>query len=60
MSIIENPRLVERKRGGWLALTPADQSLQFGVTHESEEGARFAYAEALTAWRRTLATRHDA
>lgn len=51
---IESPRLIERKCGGWLALTPAGDSLQFGVAAETSEAAEQKYRHSLAEWKRTL------
>lgn len=51
----ENPRLVRRNCGGWLALSNRDSSLRIGVTGESEAKARDAYGQAIKAWKRNFA-----
>lgn len=50
------PRMVRRRRGGWLALSPAGDSLKIGVVAPTEEQARERFEIATAAWRRTLAT----
>lgn len=49
------PTLIRRRCGGWLAVSPRDESLQFGVTASTEEEARSNYAQALLRWREILA-----
>ena len=44
------PHLVERKCGGWLAITPRGWPLSVGVTAESESEARKKFAETLERW----------
>lgn len=44
-------RVVERKIGGYLALSPAGDSLQIGVVGESEEAAAAMWAKARDQWR---------
>ena len=44
------PKLVSRACGGWLALTPDDMALKFGVCAPTEGAARKAFARSLAAW----------
>lgn len=50
----ENIRIVHRKCGGWLALSPTGFPLQIGVTAETEEGARASFAQTLARWEALL------
>jgi hypothetical protein len=50
----QNPQIVRRARGGWLAYSARGVDIQIGVTADSREEAIVAYREALNAWRRTL------
>jgi len=54
MSDIKSPRLVQRKCGGWLALSPAGDSLQFGVAAESSDAAEQKYRSSRAEWKRAL------
>lgn len=51
----EQPRLVQRHCGGWLALAPKGAVLKIGVTAESAEAARDKYQTTVEEWRATLA-----
>ena len=44
------PRLIARKSGGWLAVTPRGWPLAVGVRADTEEAARDAFAAALKRW----------
>lgn len=50
------PRIVQRRGGGWLAISGDDQPLKIGVTAESEQAAREKYSTAVSEWQRTLAS----
>jgi hypothetical protein len=45
------PRLIERRSGGWLAVTEDDSPVRIGVVGASEAEARERFHEALTRWR---------
>ena len=44
------PRISKRTCGGWLAISAASSLLQIGVTADSEEEARAAFARAFMKW----------
>ena len=44
------PQLVERKCGGWLAITPRGWPLSIGVTAETDTEARRGFEAALDRW----------
>jgi hypothetical protein len=45
------PRLIERRNGGWLAVTEDDSPVRIGVVGGTEAEARERFHEALTRWR---------
>jgi hypothetical protein len=45
------PRLIERRNGGWLAVTDDDSPVRIGVVGDTEAEARERFHEALTRWR---------
>jgi hypothetical protein len=45
------PRLIERRNGGWLAVTDDDSPVRIGVVGGTEAEARERFHEALTRWR---------
>ena len=51
-----NPRIVERKMGGFLAVSPPESRLQIGVCAESAEAAAAKLRAATADWERTLAS----
>lgn len=51
------PRLLERRCGGWLAASEAGAPLRIGVTAETEDLARIAFAQAVKEWNRILQTK---
>ena len=50
----EEPRLIERMCGGWLAVSPRGSSLKIGVMGDTEDAARGAFAAAIQQWRTIL------
>jgi hypothetical protein len=54
---VARPRLVERRCGGWLAISPKNEPLKIGVTAETEEGAARLFSSTFRAWRESLAER---
>jgi hypothetical protein len=50
----ESPRIIQRKCGGWLAVSAPHEDLRIGVTAESEDAVRDKYQAAVTDWRRNL------
>lgn len=44
------PRIRERRCGGWLAVSLADAPLKIGVTADTEDQAREAFAQAVREW----------
>ena len=44
------PQLVERKCGGWLAITPRGWPLSIGVTAETNAEAKREFEAALDRW----------
>ena len=50
----ENPVLVERECGGWLASGLVSGTLRIGVTSDTEAGAIEKFADTIRAWRRNL------
>lgn len=48
------PRMIERRCGGWLAVSPRSCSLKIGVTADSEEEARSEFRTAFVQWREML------
>ncbi len=55
----ENPVLVQRRSGGWLALAPVESCLRIGVTAATAEQAAVNYDRARVDWHRTLATAQE-
>ena len=49
-----SPRLVQRKCGGWMALSSRDDRLRIGVTAATAEEASSRYVAALMEWGATL------
>jgi hypothetical protein len=45
------PRLIERRNGGWLAVTEDDSPVRIGVVGATEAEARERFREALARWR---------
>jgi hypothetical protein len=45
------PRLIERRNGGWLAVTEDDSPVRVGVVGDTETEARERFREALARWR---------
>ncbi len=45
------PRLIERRNGGWLAVTDDDSPVRIGVVGDTEAEARERFHEALARWR---------
>lgn len=50
------PKIRERQCGGWLAVSEANADLKIGVTADTEEGARAAFAQALIRWGKILSS----
>ena len=48
-------RLIHCRWGGWLATSPAGQSLQIGVVSGTREGAKEKFAQSTKAWADILA-----
>ncbi len=48
------PAISERRCGGWIAVSGPDAPLKIGVTADTEEGARAAFAKAVTEWEAIL------
>ena len=53
-TLSQNLRIVPRRGGGYLALSPEGDALQIGVAAATESDAVAAFAEAEAAWRRIL------
>lgn len=51
-----SPRLIQRARGGWLAVTPDNARLRLGVTAPTENEAREEFSRAIERWTEILAT----
>ena len=49
------PTLMERERGGWLALSPDDAALRIAVLGATAQEAEDEYSVAVEAWKRLLA-----
>jgi hypothetical protein len=45
------PHLIERRTGGWLAVTEDGSPVQIGVVGDTEDEARERFREALARWR---------
>jgi hypothetical protein len=45
------PQLIERRNGGWLAVTDDDSPVRVGVIGDTEEEATERFREALARWR---------
>ena len=45
------PQLIERRTGGWLAVTDDTSPVQVGVVGDTEDEARERFREALARWR---------
>lgn len=58
MMLTENTQceVVRRRCGGWLAYSCRSQPLRIGVTGRTEAEVVEQYHEALTQWRRNIAT----
>lgn len=52
----ENPRLIRRACGGWLAVSRPENAIRIGVCAPSEEQARADYAGTMARWRELLAS----
>lgn len=52
--IYSSPRLVQRKVGGWLAVSGASESLKIGVIAPTEQDARVKFDLTLRAWKHNL------
>ena len=52
-------RLIHCQWGGWLAISPAGQSLQIGVVAGTREGAMAKFAQSAKAWADNLAKGAD-
>ena len=50
------PRLIERRCGGWLAVSNSTAPLKIGVTADTEEQAREAFGQAVREWEAILRT----
>ncbi len=48
------PQLIERRNGGWLAVTPEGSAIRLGVTADTEAGAREKFSQSLTQWMKIL------
>lgn len=51
----EKFRLIERKCGGWLAISHRWADIRIGVEADSEDAAREKYLAAVSEWRKMLA-----
>lgn len=49
------PRLIERSRGGWLAVSEEDSHLRIGVEGQTEKEAVANFTKALHEWERLRA-----
>lgn len=47
---IDNPLIIKRLCGGWLAVTRREVRLRIGVAADSEEEARKRFSEAVRQW----------
>ncbi len=45
------PHLIERRCGGWLAVTDDDSPVRVGVVGDTEDEARERFRDALARWR---------
>lgn len=50
----EKPRVIRRKYGGMMAISPAESRLQIGVIADTEDQAISLYFKALKEWRANL------
>ena len=53
-SLVIRPVLIERTRGGWLAVSQAGSELRIGVVGDTEKQARQRFADALKKWAKLL------
>lgn len=53
------PKLVQRKCGGWLAVSPCGVPFQIGVTGETEIEAKERFGCALSKWNESLCSLDD-
>ena len=51
---VDVPRLVERRCGGWLAISGAREAVKVGVTAETEADAVELFDSTIRAWRLAL------
>lgn len=49
------PNLIERRCGGWLAISGASEPVKVGVVAETEAAAVELFASTIREWRRVLA-----
>lgn len=52
----QEPRVIQRRCGGWLARSSREDRLQIGVTSAEREDAIAQYATALRHWERIFAS----
>jgi len=55
-----SPRIVERRGGGWLAISPSSYDLMIGVVADTEEAARVKFHAAVAEWRLMLNSAREA
>ena len=48
------PRIIERRCGGWIAVSGPGAEIRIGVTADSKEGALKKFEAAMLDWQRTL------
>jgi predicted RNase H-like HicB family nuclease len=48
------PDLIERARGGWLAVSPQSAPIRFGVTGETKKDAIARFSQSAKAWVETV------
>ena len=56
MEKCEEPVVVARQCGGWLARSPEAEPVKIAVVAASPEEAAHRYGEALSAWKRNLSS----
>jgi len=49
-TLISDPKMIARRCGGWLALSPPSATIKIGVTGASEEDARQKYRDSMEKW----------
>ena len=52
---VEQPVMIHRRRGGWLAISHPELELRIGVIGQTEDEARIKFAERVESWAKSKA-----